>query len=405
MNILFVAHAASRGGAAGVLLELMRFVARETAHSSTILTVRGGPLEPQFARIAKPFAGARSFRLAAQLAGAKRRLSEMELPRQQSFERLLAGAIRVNARRARRVARGQKHFDVVYANSAASGEAVRLLESVLWCGAKLVVHVHEMAFALSQNEPGWSFLRARGDLFIAASGAVRDELVNNQGIEAKRVVVVAEWLNFEELQTDKDEAREALRKRIGAPDEAVLIGGCGTIEPRKGTDWWVQSAFYALGTEPNARKVPKPLYFVWLGGGDNAFARSVKRDARGYGIEERVHFLPASGEPKQFFAGLDAFCVASREDPFPLVAVEAAAQGVPLACFEGAGGASELVGDNGGVVAPWGDCASMGRSLASLGRDADFRVQLGRNVFKRAQGMCDANTNCARVLALMEGLV
>ncbi len=426
MNILFVAHAASRGGATGVLLELMRFLKRETAHKSTILTVRGGPLEAEFARVAAPFPGAKPFRVAAQLAGAKRRLKEMEVPRRAVIERLLDGAIRLNSRRMRRVARHLAQFDVVYANSVASGEAIRGLEPLLRRGAKLVVHVHELEFALAQNEPGWSFLKERGDLFIAASGAVWVELVEKQRIRPDRVVTVHEWVDFEALLTDKEEARRALRERIGASENAVLIGGCGTIEARKGTDWWVQSAFHALRTEPNplrfvshtgrevrlpaknaeadGHKSPPPLYFVWLGSGDNALARAVLRDVRAYGIEERVHFLPSSGEPKDFFAGLDIFCVASREDPFPLVAVEAAAHGVPIACFHGAGGASELVGENGGVIVPWGDPAGMGRALASLGRDSDFRVQLGRNVHRRALEMCDARKNCAHVVELLEGL-
>lgn len=405
MNILFVAHAGTRGGAAGVLLELLRFIGRETEHNSTILTVRGGPLEAEFARGAAPFAGAEPFRTATMLAGAKRRLGQIDVPGRAVFERLLGGALRVNARRMRGVGRRGPRFDAVYANSVASGEAVCGLEPILRRGAKLIVHVHELAFALAQNEPGWSYLKKRGDLFIAASEAVQSELVDKQGIAADRVVVVHEWVDFEELCADKEAARRALREQIGAPEDAVVVGGCGTIEPRKGTDWWVQSAFAALKTEPNARKSPAPLYFVWLGGGDHAFAREVRRDVEGYGIAERVHFLPPSGKPQEFFAGLDMFCVASREDPFPLVAVEAAAQSVPVVCFEGGGGAVELVGGNGGVLVLWGDCAGMGRALASLGRDGDFRGQLGRNIHQRALSMCAARTNCARVVELLEDVV
>lgn len=402
MNILFVSHAASRGGAAGVLLELLRFIERETPHRATILTARRGPLETEFARFARPFARPEPFRRATQLAGAKRRLNELDFSRKRIVEPLLNAAIRLNARRAKRVARGLERFDWVYANSAASGEAVACLEPVLRRGAKLLVHTHELSFALSQNEPGWNYLRKRGDLFLVASNAVRDELIQGQGIAPGRIEVVYEWLDFASLQTDKNLARRALRRQIGTPDEAVLVGGCGTIEARKGADWWLQSAFYAIGVEPNARKSPAPMHFVWLGGSDNAFTRQLKRDAQSYGIENRVHFLPSLSEPNSFFAGLDLFCLSSREDPFPLVAVEAGVQEVPVACFTGAGGASELVGQNGGVQVPWGDCASMGRSLASLGRDAGFRGELGRNLGLRAREMCDAKRNCARVVELLE---
>lgn len=401
MNILFVSHAATRGGAAGVLLELLRTIQQETAHQSTLLTLRPGPLETEFASLVTPFPQSAPLRRATLLAGASRRLTDFSLPRKPFFEETVKRASQLNARVARRVARASGRFDWVYANSAASGDAVRALEPILSRGSKLLVHVHELAFALSKCEPGWTFLKRHGDFFIAASGAVRDELIN-QGISPQRIEVVYEWLDFSRLETDKDASRMALMRQIGVPEEAVIIGGCGTMEHRKGTDWWVQSAFHALGVEPNARKTPAPLHFAWLGAKDDAYKREIMRDVRGYGIESRVHFLPPSNEPQNFFAGLDAFCLSSREDPFPLVAVEAAAQSVPTVCFAKSGGAPELVGQNGGVIVPWGDCAAMGRALASLGRDADFRAQLGRGVHKRALELCDAQRNCAQVVAILE---
>lgn len=405
MNILFVSHAATRGGAAGVLLDLLRWTAHNTQHRATLLSARPGPLEADFARYAAPFSSSAPFRRATQLAGARRRLDEGDWPRKAQLERILSALERLNRRGARRIARGLERFDVVYANSAASGAAVSALEPVLARGAKLVVHVHELGWALSQNEPGWSFLRARGDFFLAASHAVRDELVNHQNIAPERVEVVYEWLDFAALSTDQNAARRALRAQLNAPENAVIVGGCGTIEPRKGADWWLQSAFYALGEASRAGQSPAPLHFAWLSGGDSPFARQLRRDARGFGIENRVHFLPNTNEPKQFFAGLDVFCLASREDPFPLVAVEAAVQSVPLVCFAGAGGAPELARNDAGVVVPWGNCAAMGRSLASLSRDAGFRVELGRKAQERARELCDVERGAAQVMEILERVV
>ncbi len=405
MKILFVAHAANRSGAPLVLLELLRYLRRATTHEAAILSARSGPLDGEFARFALPFPHPRPFRALTLLNGARRRASEGEFPRQRAVEGVLDAAIRLQSREAKRVARGGERFDLVYANSAASGDAVRALEPVLQRGAKLVVHVHELAGALEQSRVGWAFLRARGSFFIAASNAVREELIGGQKIPPERVETVYEWTDFARLETDRAQARRELRAQIGVPEDAVLIGGCGTMEARKGGDWWIQSAFHALGVVPNARKAPAPLHFVWLGGGSNAFARGVERDARGYGLEGRVHVLSATEQPKTFFAALDIFCLPSREDPFPLVVVEAAAQSVPIACFAGAGGAPELVGTDAGVVVPWGDCAAMGRALASLGRDESFRAQLGRNAALRVREWCDVERNAARVVGIMERVV
>ena len=405
MRILFVSHAANRSGAPLVLLDLLRFIRRETQIEASILSARRGPLESEFALYAVPFPHARPFQTATLLGAAKRRVGEGELPRREQIERVINSAIRIQRRFAQGAARSAPRFDLVYANSAASGEAVRALEPVLRRGAKLVVHVHELAGALGQSRVGWAFLRERGASFIAASDAVRDELIRGQGIAPESVKTIYEWTDFARLATDREAARRDLHARIGAPENAVIVGGCGMMEARKGADWWIQSAFHALAVEPNARKSPAPLHFVWLGGGGNAFARDVKRDANSYGLEGRVHFLPPTDEPKTFFAGIDIFCLSSREDPFPLVAVEAAAQGVPLACFQNAGGTPELVGHDAGVVVPWGDTSAMGRALASLGRDESFRAQLGRNASLRARQWCDVEQQAPRVVEILKRVV
>jgi len=402
MRILFVSHAANRSGAPLVLLDLLRFLRRNTQIEASIISARRGPLEREFALYAAPLAPSRPFQTATMLGAAKRRVGEGELPRREQIERAIASAIRLQGRLARSAARSAPRFDLVYANSAASGEAVRALEPVLRRGAKLLVHVHELAGALEQSRVGWAFLRARGAFFIAASNAVRDELTQGQGIAPEFVETIYEWTDFARLKTDREAARQELRARIGAPENAVMVGGCGTMEARKGADWWIQGAFHALAVEPNARKSPAPLHFVWLGGGSNAFARDVKRDARGYGLDGRVHFLPSTDEPNRFFAGLDVFCLSSREDPFPLVAVEAAAQGVPIACFDKAGGTPELVGRDAGVIVPWGDTPALGRALASLGRDESFRAQLGRNASARVREWCDVERQAPRVVEILE---
>lgn len=404
MKILFVSHAANRSGAPLVLLDLLRYLNRETKFQSTILCARSGPLEAQFSEFATPFARPVSFQRATQLAGAVRRLDELDVPRRAQLKRVLRSVQRLNERHARQVARSSR-FDLIYANSAASGDAVRALEPVLRRGAKLVVHVHELKWALEQSGPGWEFLRLRGDVFLAASNAVRDELIEFHGVAPKRVETVYEWTDFSRLQTDGEAARRELRGQIGAPENAVLVGGCGTMEARKGADWWIQSAYYALSVEPNARKSPAPLYFVWLGGGESGYTRQIRRDAQRFGIENRVHLLAPTNEPKRFFAGLDLFCLSSREDPFPLVAVEAAAQGMPIVCFAGAGGAPELVRHDTGVIVPWGDVAGMGRALASLGRDAGFREQLGRVAHARVRALCDVERSGVRVVEILNRVV
>ncbi|MBW3637166.1 MAG: glycosyltransferase, partial [Armatimonadetes bacterium] len=193
--------------------------------------------------------------------------------------------------------------------------------------------------------------------------------------------------------TDREAARIELRARLRLPSDAFLVGGCGTMEWRKGADWWAQLA---------AQITDERIHFVWLGGQKNAFSRQVEFDLKKLNLEKRVHFLPPTAHTAPFFAALDAFALTSREDPFPLVALEAAAQLVPVLCFDRAGGASELVGENAGFVAPYGDVAAMARALETWRREETLRLSLGETAARKARAMGEVSVGAPRIVALLE---
>ena len=53
----------------------------------------------------------------------------------------------------------------------------------------------------------------------------------------------------------------------------------------------------------------------------------------------------------------------SREDPFPLVCIEAAHFSVPILCFDGATGTQEMLVQGGGSVVPYMDIQSMAERI------------------------------------------
>jgi glycosyltransferase involved in cell wall biosynthesis len=67
----------------------------------------------------------------------------------------------------------------------------------------------------------------------------------------------------------------------------------------------------------------------------------------------------------------------SREDPYPLVCLEAACHGKPIVCFDGAGGMPEFVREDAGRVVPYLDAAQAGRGIVELGTDPALRAALG----------------------------
>ncbi len=70
-------------------------------------------------------------------------------------------------------------------------------------------------------------------------------------------------------------------------------------------------------------------------------------------------FLGEREDPVNVIKDFDLFLLTSREDPFPLAAIEMAMLGKPVICFEGATGTEEILKLGGGEIVPYLDTREM----------------------------------------------
>jgi glycosyltransferase involved in cell wall biosynthesis len=74
---------------------------------------------------------------------------------------------------------------------------------------------------------------------------------------------------------------------------------------------------------------------------------------------------------------MDAFALTSREDPFPLVMLEAGMHGLPTVCFESSGGGPEFIGEDAGCAVPYLDLEHFSAALRSLQEAPELRHRMG----------------------------
>jgi glycosyltransferase involved in cell wall biosynthesis len=369
--VLFVAHDAGRTGAPMVLLHLCRWLARHHAWPFEIVLGDGGDLEADFAALAPTTVVGRE-------ADPRRALIRLQ-------------AI------AARVARGE--FSLLYANTVETGELLEVLASP---ATPVLVHVHELEFWMAQHT-GVERLRLvtdRCDRFIAVSDAVRANLVTRHGIPPASIDVVHEFIDVSQWPEVRD-ADPALRRRLGIPDTSWIVGSAGTLDWRKGPDLFVQvaGAVHRMG-------VAAPVHWVWIGGWvGSLYAAGLRHDANRLGLGPRMHFVGQQSEPAALFGLLDVFLSTSREDPFPIVNLEAAASGTPVVCFDGAGGAREFVEDDCGAIVPYLDVKAMGdRVIDLLSADAR-RYACGDRARAKVRTRHDVSVVGPRIVAIMESVV
>ena len=386
MNILVLSHAANRSGAPLSLLTLVRWLRARGEDSTRVYSLRSGPMETEFE--VESDAALRVLRRASLLEAARKRAPSSRL-----VETVFVGLQSLNARAGRRALDRYlraTQIEVVLANSVASGAALRVLGPLLKRRKiGVVVWVHEMQSARAQFAGDWNWCRRYADRFVAASEAVRAELIG-EGIAPARIEVVYEMIDFAALavDVDKNAARRELRARLELPAEAFVVGGCGTMEARKGFDWWPQIA----ARVPNAR-------FVWLGGDPKGAELARARGARRWAPRSIVCPRPTirAGFSRRWIC----FVCPRAKTRSRSSRSKRRLRALPLVCFADAGGVPELVGNAGGICVPLADVAAMARALETLRLDQTLRLQMGESVATRARQLSDVEINAPRLRAIL----
>ncbi len=352
--MLFLGHGADRTGPPMFLAHLQRWLATHDDLAFATVLTRGGPLLEDYRRW-----------------GEVRVLdARWSLPRiaQQGLARVGLDGPSASLRRLRDRThlRGWGPIPLVYLNTA-SPATLRVLAQVP-ATATVVAHVHELEVALRYQLDATerALLLDRPTRFFAASQAVADNLAERHGVDPGRIEVHHEFVEPVAPVTGAD--RAAARHALGLDPEAFVVVGSGMTEWRKGPD-----LFVGLAAELR-RAVDRPLQLVWVGGAtDGPTWWPLDHEAHHRGVADVVRFVGAQDDPGAWFRVADAFALTSREDAFPLAALEAATAEVPLVTFD-TGGMVELVAAAGaGAVVPYPDLAAMAAVLAGWAGDEDGR--------------------------------
>lgn len=345
-RVVFVSHNASRSGAPLLLLQLEQWLrAHRDVEVATVL-LDGGPIEDDFAAVGGVH-------------------GPEELPS-------LAP-------------------ELVYLNTVGAAPALAELPD----GVPVLCHVHELDYALTHwiTEEDRAALRERVDRFVVVSDLVADALRRCVGIEDARIV---RHYGF----VDVAGARAA-----GARPVAGLPGGTGPLISASGTTEWRKAPdlFVALAAEVHRRR--PDTRFVWVGGsarGPEIDAVLADRDR--LGLRGVVDFVGEQPDARPWFAASDVFALVSRDDPFPLTCLEAAALGVPIVAFDSTG-AREFLADGCGVVVAYPDVGAMADAVVRLLEEPAWAQSVTDAARRRVEGGHDLDRAVHRLWDEIESLL
>lgn len=358
MHILFLCHEATRTGAPIALLHFMRYLKENTDITFSIILKHAGGLDEEMRELASLY--------------------------------LYADIIKDQSLRDKII----QNVSLIYANTVGIHEILALFDTKK---VPILAHIHELETVIHtfKGETLWNKFSIAH--YIAASQAVKDNLVKNHGIEMNAITVIHETIpsiNTQEIL----ERSNAIRTLLGIGLKDFIVGSVGSVEWRKGADLLIEIAAAVRAKHNN-----QPMHFIWIGAPFNKeYIANIRQKIQQEGLSQTVRFIGPRLNRLDYMGIFDAFIMLSREDPFPLVVLEAAALQKPILCFAGSGGSPQFVATDNGYVLPYEDTASMANKLCEIQGNPTDAQKRGRMAQSHFIQNFEIQTVAPRIIGLIK---
>ncbi|HET6964605.1 MAG TPA: glycosyltransferase [Acidimicrobiales bacterium] len=222
------------------------------------------------------------------------------------------------------------------------------------------------------------------DAVLASCTVEADQLVQLYGADPRRIAMVAPGVEHAFFAPgDRRQARRA----VGLPERDPVVLFVGRIQPLKGPSVAVETlaALRQFGGRAGRASL------VVIGGPSGPHGRAemaaVERAIAAHGLGSAVRLLPPQPHEilSTYFRAADACVVPSHSESFGLVALEAAACGVPVVAAA-VGGLTTIVQDGEtGFLVEGRDPVDFAKPLAAILDDDELAVRLGRRAAARSR--------------------
>jgi glycosyltransferase involved in cell wall biosynthesis len=200
--------------------------------------------------------------------------------------------------------------------------------------------------------------------FIAISPEIAEDLERLR-IGLGKTSIVRLGLDLEHM--DKG-LRGRLRRDLGIPNGAPLVGIVGRLVPIKAHDLFLASAGLVVDASPT-------VHFAIIGDGE--LWDELHGRVAAAGLSDRVHFAGWRDDLPEVYADLDLVVCCSRNEGTPVSVIEACAAGCAVIGTPVGGMTSIIQRGVNGVLIPAGDANMLAAAISNLVADPARRQSMG----------------------------
>ena len=358
-QILFVSHKANRSGATILLLEIIKEFKKQSDIPIKIILRENGVLLEEFTRIGSTYV--------------------WQIPSVPFLQKPLLMPVNAIVSKIGMLIKGLwilycvRKTTITFSNTITNGH---LHKKLLLLKCKFITYIHELEVSIRAltNENTLETVLQQSSLLLAGSLAVKDNLINRHAVSPDKIQVI--YSSIPILKKDKivfESSSNKLKRELNIPSNSIIFGVAAENEWRKGFDLFAPliKLYFNLYPQSNA-------FFIWIGvRPESELFFNDMYDVEKFEFQKKVCFLNHGGDYLKNMALFDVHLLLSREDPYPLVVLDAATFGIPTICFKGAGGTPEFVEEDCGFCVPYGDLYYWAKKMYALETDTLLRNKMG----------------------------
>ncbi|MFD2569434.1 glycosyltransferase family 4 protein [Spirosoma soli] len=388
-KLLVIGHDANRAGAQLVLLNLMRLLKAQGIQMHLVLG-ESGPLVDEYRAICPVTVWPAPNRYVVDA------VTDKVLGKLGLWEQFHNRQLKEQQKTVQAEVRPDS-FDVVLANTVMSSRWFSQLGVPDRIPVVTFVHELDMSVRIYTQPDELKYLLHRTKRLLSVSKATARYYEQKHGVDPTRITLFT-LIDTPAMVRNVAQARQQpdVYASLNLSNAALIVGGCGNAEWRKGNDLFVTLARQVIGRAPD-----KNIHFVWVGMPPGPLRDDLLLDIRKAGLADQVHLIQPTPEVLRYMSQFDVFVLCSREDPYPLVVFEAGLCQVPVVCFDGAGGAPELIETDGGFVVPYLDLDAMSSQVLTLLDQPDLRRRMGEQLERKILERHPAQQSVETLLTLL----
>jgi sugar transferase (PEP-CTERM/EpsH1 system associated) len=201
---------------------------------------------------------------------------------------------------------------------------------------------------------------------VAKSEAIADFCRTVEHIPERKVITIRNGIDVSRYNNGFD--HEEVRRAIGLPRDAMVVGTVGRLSPEKGHEVLIEALKRLKADLPGLSAVVA---------GDGPLRGEVHRVLRAKGMEGTMRLLGYREDVPALLAAMDIFVLPSHREGMPLALLEAMAARLPVIATNVGGCREVIVNGKNGFLVPPARPDMLAEAIRCLANKAELRRSFG----------------------------